>query len=76
MPLKMYCQKPRSPQFWEEHRREFLQRNSLERFCHNASVDSVMTKVFENCLPQDGKIIEASCDLGQYVFVEKKRLLD
>lgn len=76
MSLKMYRKKASSAQFWEEHWERFLRENSLKKFYQSFSDDSVIMKVFEKYLPRDGKIIEAGCGLGQYIYFLRKRNYD
>lgn len=76
MLLKIYRKRANLPQFWETHWRSYLKEFPLNTLYSSILGNSPLVKLFKKYLPKKGKIIEAGCGLGQYVYFLKEKGYD
>lgn len=76
MPLKIYRQKASFPGFWEKHWEESLKGDSLKKYYKNSKNAFIFREIFNKYLPKEGKILEAGCGLGTWVYLLKQRGYD
>lgn len=76
MSLKTYHQRADSPNFWGKHWKESLKGDSLKNYYRNSGNSFMLREIFEKYLPKKGKILEAGCGLGTYVYLLKQKKYD
>ena len=75
MPLKIYRQKTDS-KFWSERWKMVLKNQTLLEYYKKTAQDQFYLSVFDKFLPKKGRIIEAGCGLGAWVYILSKKGYD